>query len=535
MLIIRRHLCFSVSLIFMFFILPVEVSNALEDTKRNSTLITNVFIYDGSGDDPFNGSIEYSGELIVEVYRHEVESNGYQTIIDGEGLALAPGFIDTHSHHDLGIDEQPMAVAAVTQGITTIVRAVDGFSDSPPSKTSISSRNDYFSIKEFKRYFSDIPVAINMASFSAHNSIRFRVMGDDFRRVSTNEEIEMMKRLVIEDMEEGAYGLSTGLEYDPGIHSSSEEVIRLTKAIAEYDGKYKSHIRSEDREYWEAINEIIRIGSETKVPVNIDHFKLNGVFNWGRTEEILDILNKARDDGVDITADVYPYEAWSSSITTLYPERNFTDIDETNYILEKLSAAEDIRFSHHSVHPEYVNKTVADIAKMKGITEAQALSSLSEESYLLSQASGSPVAIESVVAKGMVDQDVRELLNWPFANVCSDGGLECGHPRGCGTFSKVLSDYQGNEGLGSIERIIHKMTGLSADTVGIENRGRIAPGNYADFVLIDLKQLKDNSTFLEPKKLSDGIHSVWVNGQRVLKNGEFTDVRSGKILLKNKR
>ena len=182
-----------------------------------------------------------------------------------------------------------------------------------------------------------------------------------------------------------------------------------------------------------------------------------------------------------------------------------------------------------------MNKTVADIAKMKGITEAQALSSLSEESYLLSQASGSPVAIESVVAKGMVDQDVRELLNWPFANVCSDGGLECGHPRGCGTFSKVLSDYQGNEGLGSIERIIHKMTGLSADTVGIENRGRIAPGNYADFVLIDLKQLKDNSTFLEPKKLSDGIHSVWVNGQRVLKNGEFTEVRSGKILLKNKR
>ena len=212
MLIIRRHLCFSVSLIFMFFALPVEVSNALEDTKRNSTLITNVFIYDGSGDNPFKGSIEYSGELIVEVYRQELESNGYQTTIDGEGLALAPGFIDTHSHHDLGIDEQPMAVAAVTQGITTIVRAVDGFSDSPPSKTSISSRNDYFSIKEFKRYFSDIPVAINMASFSAHNSIRFRVMGDDFRRVSTNEEIEMMKRLVIEDMEEGAYGLSTGLE-----------------------------------------------------------------------------------------------------------------------------------------------------------------------------------------------------------------------------------------------------------------------------------------------------------------------------------
>jgi N-acyl-D-amino-acid deacylase len=213
----------------------------------------------------------------------------------------------------------------------------------------------------------------------------------------------------------------------------------------------------------------------------------------------------------------------------LYPERNFTDIEETNYILEKLSAAEDIRFSHHSVHPEYVNKTVADIAKMDGITEAEALSSLSEESYRLSQAGNS---IEMVVAKGMVDHDVRELLNWPFANVCSDGELICGHPRGCGTFSKVLSEYQGSEGIGSVERIIYKMTGLSAKTVGIENRGLIEPGNHADFVLIDLKQIKDNSTFLEPKKLSDGIHSVWVNGMRVLDDGKFTNTKPGKILLK---
>ena len=166
---------------------------------------------------------------------------------------------------------------------------------------------------------------------------------------------------------------------------------------------------------------------------------------------------------------------------------------------------------------------------MKGISEVQALSNLSEESYRLSQAGNS---IEMVVAKGMVDRDVRELLNWPFANVCSDGELICGHPRGCGTFPKVLSEYQGSEGIGSIERIVYKMTGLSAKTVGIEKRGMIEPGSYADFVLIDLQQIKDNSTFLEPKKLSDGIHSVWVNGIRVLDNGEFTNAKPGKILLK---
>ncbi|HJN00727.1 MAG: amidohydrolase family protein [Gammaproteobacteria bacterium] len=529
MRIINRHLCFSVSLTFVIFTFLSNSSDALEDLGKDSRLITNVIIYDGAGNPPFNGSVEFQNESIVKVYRGQAASKQYQSIIDGGGLALVPGFIDTHSHHDIGIDEQPLAVSAVTQGITTIVRGVDGFSDSPASKTYISLSNNYFSLKQFKEYFSGIPVAINMASFSAHNSIRYQVMGKDFRREATNDEIKLMEKLVNDDMEEGAYGLSTGLEYDPGIYSASEEVVRLTKAIADFDGRYKSHIRSEDREYWEAIDEIIHIAKETGVPVNIDHFKLNGVFNWGRTKEVLDILNQAREAGVNITADVYPYEAWSSSITTLYPERNFTDEEETNYILEKLSAAEDIRFSHHEIHPEYINKTVADIATMKGISEVQALSNLSEESYRLSQAGNS---IEMVVAKGMVDRDVRELLNWPFANVCSDGELICGHPRGCGTFPKVLSEYQGIEGIGSIERIIYKMTGLSAKTVGIENRGLIEPGNYADFLLIDLKLIKDNSTFLEPKKLSDGIHSVWVNGMRVLDDGEFTNARPGKILLK---
>jgi N-acyl-D-amino-acid deacylase len=519
MLIIKRYIH------FLFFLLLLPIIGKVEvKYDEGATLITNVVIYDGTGSKPFDGSVLIKGEMIAEIYMGQNESHNVKNIIDGKGLALSPGFIDSHSHHDIGIDKKPLAVAAVSQGITTIVRGVDGFSDSP------SSGSSYFSIKDFKKYFSKIPIAINMASFSAHNSIRSQVMGNDFKREANSDEVNEMKQLVIEDMEEGAYGLSTGLEYDPGIYSSSNEVITLTTAIANYDGRYKSHIRSEDREYWEAINEIIEIGKKADVPVNIDHFKLNGVFNWGRTEEVLSILNTARDNGINITADVYPYEAWSSSITTLYPERNFSDLVETEYILEQLSAAEDIRFSHHSIHPEYVNKTVADIAKMEGMTEAQTLSNLSEESYRLSQAGNS---IEMVVAKGMVDKDVRELLNWPFANVCSDGELVCGHPRGCGTFSKVLSQYQGEDGIGSIQRIIHKMTGLTADTVGIENRGRIEVGNYADLLFINLESIKDNSTFSEPKKLSDGIHSVWVNGKRVLMNGEFTNAKPGKILLKN--
>ena len=356
-------------------------------------------------------------------------------------------------------------------------------------------------------------------------------MGEDFKREATAKEIMAMASLIELDMRSGAYGLSTGLEYDPGIFSSTLEVIELAKVAANYDGKYKSHIRSEDREYWEAIEETVEIGRQAKIPVNIDHFKLNGTFNWGRTDEILSILDAAREEGINITTDVYPYEAWSSSITSLYPERNFNDIKETEFILENLSSAEDITFVYHSLHPDYVQKTVAEIANEAGKSEVEMLSHLSEESYRLGSASS---AVEYVVAKGMIDSDVRLLLDWPYSNVTSDGGLECSHPRGCGTFPKVISKYRGEGGLGSLERIIYKMTNLSATNIGLIDRGIIKEGAFADIVMFDAKNTKDNSTFSNSTLQSEGIDSVWVNGIRVLSNGEFTGELPGRLLLKNK-
>ena len=520
--------------ICFFFLIIVSKSFALEEKlldKDKAFLIRNIIIYDGTGAEPFTGEIRIKGERITDVYRGANISQDINVeIINGQGLALAPGFIDTHSHHDIGIEQEPIALAAVTQGITTIIRGVDGFSDPPGSDAYISYDDSYFSMEEFKNYFNLIPVAINMVSFSAHNSIRLAVMGEDFKREATTKEISAMASLIELDMESGAYGLSTGLEYDPGIFSSTDEVIQLAKIAAQYNGKYKSHIRSEDRKYWEAIDEIIDIGRQARIPVNIDHFKLNGIFNWGRTEEILSLLNKAREEGINITADVYPYEAWSSSITTLYPERNFDDLEEADYILKNLSPAEDIRFSYHAIHPGYVRKTVAEIAIEKNMSQVEMLSSLSSESYELSQSDSS---IEIVIAKGMIDDDVRQLLNWPYSTVCSDGELRCGHPRGCGTFSKVINEYQGVNGLGSLQRVIHKMTGLSADQIGIKDRGVIQKGAFADFILFDPQTMKDHSTFTNPALKSEGVHSVWINGIRVLDNGVHTNKLPGKILIKN--
>lgn len=488
-------------------------------------LITNVMIYDGTGSKPFKGQVRIRGDRILHVERgNQPQLSSDNQVIDGKGLDLAPGFIDTHSHHDIGLDMEPNAAAVITQGVTTIVRGMDGFSNGPEAA-------DYFSVNQYLEYFQSIPVAINVASFSAHNSIRLEVMREDFKREATAKEIMAMASLIELDMRSGAYGLSTGLEYDPGIFSSTLEVIELAKVAANYDGKYKSHIRSEDREYWEAIDETVEIGRQAKIPVNIDHFKLNGKFNWGRTDEVLSILDAAREEGINITTDVYPYEAWSSSITSLYPERNFNDIKETEFILENLSSAEDITFVYHSLHPDYVQKTVADIANEAGKSEVEMLSHLSDESYRLGSASS---AVEYVVAKGMIDSDVRLLLNWPYSNVTSDGGLECSHPRGCGTFPKVISQYRGEDGLGSLERIIYKMTNLSATNIGLKDRGVIKEGAFADIVMFDARNTKDNSTFSNSTLQSEGIDSVWVNGTRVLNNGEFTGELPGRLLLKNK-
>ena len=520
------YCCFLVFISVVNFSIGAKASPVSELNSKD-ILIKNVFIINGLGDLRKEGFVRISGEKIKSV--GNLEETPGDIVIDGNGLILAPGFIDTHSHHDKDLVIEAGAAAAISQGITTIVRGMDGF-QSLPYKTQNASRLDetgFTSLARYSNFFDSHPIAINVASFSAHNSIRSQVMGKDYKREASEDEITRMQDLVALDMQAGAYGLSTGLEYDPGIYSSTKEVIALAKVAANYGGKYKSHIRSEDRYYWQAVNEIIEIGKQAKIPVNIDHWKLGAKFLWGKASQVIEILDTARAQGIEITADVYPYEAWSSSITTLFPDRNFDDLNEAEFILENLASAEDIRFVHHSLHPEYVGKTVEEIAKDAGVENEVMLSQLASGSYLNEALS------EYVVAKGMIDSDVRILMNWSYANVTSDGGLECSHPRGCGSFPRVLGRYLGKDGIGSLERAVYKMTGLSAAQIGIKNRGIIKLGAFADLVLFDPVNIMDKATYEDPQKRSIGIHSVWINGKRVLDQGKPTGVLPGKVLLKN--
>lgn len=303
----------------------------------------------------------------------------------------------------------------VSQGVTTIVIGQDG------------SGIDVDTL--FKRFDAE-PAAVNIASYAGHGSIRGRVLGNDFRRAATADEIDRMKTLLRAEMNAGALGLSTGLEYDPGIFSTADEMLALAQVAADMGARYISHIRSEDREVWSAIDEIITIGRVTRMPVQVSHMKLAMSDLWGQADRVIRVLDTARSSGVQITADIYPYTYWQSNLGVFYPSRNFSDRAETEFILSHLTPADEIIFENGSTrHPEYARKTLAQIAQMRMASDVQTMMDLLAEE-------GGPNT--GIVAKGMSDADVETLIRWPFANVCSDGSLAGAHPRGFGSFAKVV-------------------------------------------------------------------------------------------------
>ncbi|MEO8622327.1 MAG: amidohydrolase family protein, partial [bacterium] len=319
----------------------------------------------------------------------------------------------------------------------------------------------------------------------------------------------------------GALGLSTGLEYDPGIYSSPDEVIALAKVAADAGGRYISHIRSEDRDFWLALDEIITIGRVNHMPVQVSHIKLGMRDLWGQADRVIHVLDRARASGVQITADIYPYLYWQSNLGVLYPRRNFADSVETDFILAHLNAADDIIFNNFPGHSDYAGKTLTQVAQMRGRPAARTMMDL------LAEPGGSGAGI---VAKGMDDRDVGILMQWPFANICSDGQSDGRHPRGFGSFAKVLGPYVRDRKLFSLEDAVRKMTSLAAANVGIARRGAIEPGFFADLVLFDPATVIDHATFEAPHAQAAGVQTVWVNGQVVFDGGKPTGRYAGRPL-----
>jgi N-acyl-D-amino-acid deacylase len=478
---------------------------ALVPQSPTSLLIRNAMVLDGTGAPARQAAVRIAGGTIVDV--GDLKPQPSDAIVDAEGLTLAPGFIDTHSHHDRGLSEAPDALAAISQGITTIVVGQDGSSAMP--------------LSEFFARLETQPAAVNIASYVGHGTLRRQVLGADFKRHATAAEIDRMGALLRQEMAAGALGLSTGLEYDPGIYSDPEEVVALAKVAASLHGRYISHIRSEDRKLFEAVDEVIRIGREAQLPVQISHIKLAMRGLWGQADKLIAVLDRARASGVNVTADIYPYTYWQSGMTVLFPARDFSNHAEAEFVLKELVAPEDLLIVGFPERPEYVGKTVAQIAAIRGMDPAATVLKLIEESKQQGP---------TIVATSMDEKDVARLMQWPWANICSDGTSSGGHPRGFGSFPRVLGRYVRELQVLPLPEAIRKITSLSAANVGLTDRGTIAAGKAADLVLFDPQQIADRATTVDARALSVGVRTVWVNGELVFDRGTTTHGHPGRVL-----
>jgi N-acyl-D-amino-acid deacylase len=477
---------------------------AQQPAAPTQTLIRRALVIDGRGGAPRTADVRVSGDRILSV--GDLAPGRDEQVVDANDLALAPGFIDTHSHHDRDLESGRDALAMVSQGVTTIVVGQDG------GGSNLASL--------FQRLDSR-PVSVNVASYAGHGAVRRSVLGQDFKRHATTGEIERMKTFVRTEMDAGALGLSTGLEYDPGIYSAPDEVLALAKVAGDAGGRYISHIRSEDRWFWDALDEVITIGRINRMPVQVSHIKLGMRDLWGQARTLIDLLDRARASGVQVTADIYPYTYWTSNLGVLYPKRNFSDAAETDFVLAHVARADEIVFNRFAAHPEYSGRTLAQVADLRKTTHAKTLMDL------LAEPGGEGAGI---VAKGMDDADVEGLIQWPFANVCSDGQSTGLHPRGFGSFSKVLGPYVRDRKLFTLQEAVRKMTSLAAANVGIRNRGTIAPNAFADLVLFDPALVADRADFGHAQEVAVGVRTVWVNGQVVWDNGKTTGTYSGRPL-----
>ena len=498
--------------------------DAATPPAAESFLVQGAMIVDGTGSPGFIGSLRVLDGLIEAVAADDgndtlLPMNG-ESVHDGRALVLAPGFIDTHSHHDAGLVDEPTALAAVSQGITSIVAGQDGDSQYPIA--------DFFAALEVA------PTAVNVASYAGHGTLRRQVMGDDFRREATGVEVAAMQSLLETELANGVLGLSTGLEYDPGIYSSTDEVVALAMTAAANGSRYISHMRSEDRALHGAVEETIEIAERARLPVQISHFKLAARRLWGQAAEILARLDEARAGGLDITADVYPYEFWQSTMTVLFPERDFSDREAARYALEELVAPEGMLIVRYGPDPSLEGKTLAEISIERGTDPVTTYLDLIQVSQT-AQADRARDGSESIVGTSMTFDGIATLMSWPHTNISSDGGLRGEHPRGFGAYPRVLGRYVREEGRLGLEEAIHKMSGLAAAHMGFSGRSTLSPGAPADLVLFDPATVIDRSTTAEPHLTSTGIERVWVAGTVVYEDGEVTGALPGKVLRRENR
>ena len=527
---IRKHLiwnyCIS-SVTLLALLLP-----SFGNSQDYDLIIRGGKVVDGSGNPWYHADIAIKNDRIAEI--GQLSNHEAKRVIDAHGLVVAPGFIDPHTHALRGIFEVPNAESALLQGVTTLTEGNDGSSPYP-----------------IDRHYADIDnlrISPNWAVFVGQGTIRQRVIGFGLRK-ATPDEMERMKQMVRDAMEQGALGISTGLFYVPGSFTSTEEVIELSKVAAEYNGIYISHIREEAAQLIDSVQETIRIGEEADIPVQITHHKVIGVENWGASIESLRLVDEARKRGVDVTIDQYPYTASQTSINALIPQ--WAQAGGREEMLSRINSAEtystiknevvakilydrgggdpkNVFISRNSWDPDMAGKNLAELAIDAGLEPTP--ENAADVVFDIIRGGGA-----TAVYHAIGPEDVDRIMQHPATAIGSDGpvgvfGEGAPHPRQYGTFARVLGLYVRERKILSLEEAIRKMSSQSARRLGIHDRGLITKGYFADIAIFDPDEIIDKATFENPHQYAIGTKFVLVNGTVVVENGQHTGARPGRIL-----
>src|SRR5262245_16438756 len=503
----RRSLSSLFLLVVLVLVAPLSFRAWQAPQASETLLIVNAQLADGTGDPLREGALRIRGNRIVGIGKLSPASG--ERTVDAHGLVLAPGFIDIHNHSLDGLDPDPLAETQLAQGITSAVQGPDG--ESPwPIATWIEARKKN-------------PSALNVAVFAGHATIREQVMGKDFKRVASEPEIEKMAQLIWQAMNEGAIGLSSGLEYEVGSYSNTAEIVAMARAAAEHGGFYSTHIRDEADKAFDALLEEIQIGEQARIPIDHSHIKLGTVGVWGKAYEYTRVIEEARKNGIDFLADCYPYEAWHSNIKVIVPDKQYENPKSVEKAIADLGGADHLTITSFKPNPTYEGHTLAELAKSNKISPI--------DMYIRIIREGDKGGTEAgVIGHSMIESDIKAFYQQPWVMVASDGGIGAAHPRGAGTFPRVLGRFVREKHWLALPEAIRKMTSLPATRFNWSDRGILKQGAIADLVLFDPATVIDRSSFEKPQELPVGIDKVFVNGQLVWDSGKATGARPGVVI-----
>lgn len=534
--------------------------------QKYDVLIVNGHILDGSGSPWFEGSVALNEGKIADIGR--LKNATARRVIDAAGLVVAPGFIDLHSHSDFTLLVDGKAQSKIRQGVTTEIigeaasagpilgPAVPDFDNgTAPLTQKDGLKRDWTTLGEYFARVERQGISVNIASYVGSGQVRLDVMGN-VNRAPAAGELEQMEALVDQSMREGAIGVASGLIYAPNMFAKTDELIELSKVAARYGGLYTTHIRGEGSNSVEALNEAIEIVEKAGLPGHILHFKMNGEANWGRMGELIKLIQSARDRGVDITADQYPYVAGMTSLQQCLPPKYLegTSGDVVARLGDPkvragIRSAIDVGLpgwdnnevkdcgGWHGVmlascsRPEnkkYEGKRMDEVASMMGKDPVDALCDL------LIAEHATPMAIYF----SMSEADVELAMKQPWVGIGSDGAavdpsmafMGRPHPRFYGTFPRVLGVYVREKGVLTLPDAVRKMTSLPAAIMGLQDRGLLRPGMAADLTIFDPKTITDRATFEDPSQYPAGIPYVIVNGVVVIDQGQHSGAKPGRVL-----